>query len=204
MKKSHNICMAFLLSFGLIACGSSTSNTPEASVKTFLDGMKEGSYEKTVSVLDSDIAEEFESTYSYYTYYGSYFDLSNLNDEAKSALNNLDDVSLKTTCTDYTIGEITEVSESEYTVEVTITGSVYDSVDTTDVEEELSKKYAVTDEDIQDLDENEQISLVIKNISNYSIEIVEYVLENAETEEYTATFTVIKSDDNEWLIESID
>lgn len=198
MRKIFNSVLVGALSLGLFACSSKPKAT--TTVESFLNAMSSGNYVKCITYFDTDMKDVFEATYNY----TSTFNLSDteISEELTTALSDLVSTTLKSSCTSYTIGETTKESDTKYTVSATIEYIDFDTTDTSTIEDELLEQYQITDEMVEELDDEALGNLLILNIAKYSTELMQYGLENGEKASSDTTFTVEKID-NSWLITDI-
>lgn len=199
MKKFLKVSLASILSMSLLACGTSDADKAKASVNTYLKSIKNGDYETVSSVLTSDLSDSFDSTLSYYEEIIDEYDLS---DETLKSVQSLISKMLQLTCSDYKVGEVTEVSDTEYEVSATVTTISYDNLDITDFEEELSEKYNFDSIDYEDSTEAELYDQLILMSCSYTSELADYYMENGDKVDQDVTFTVVKENDN-WLISEV-
>lgn len=199
MKKLLNSVLIATLSLGLFACSSKPSAT--TTVESFLKAMNSGDYAKCITYFDTDMADTFATTYDYVSSL-NLADDAPIADETLSALSELVSTTLKSSCVSYTIGDTTKESDTKYTVATTIEYIDFDSTDTSTIEEKLVEQYQITDEMVEELDEDALGNLLLYNIAKYSTELMQYGLENGEKTSSDSTFTVEKID-NSWLITDI-
>lgn len=199
MKKILNSVLIATLSLGLFACSSKPSAT--TTVESFLKAMNSGNYTKCITYFDTDMADTFATTYDYVSSL-NLADDAPITDETLSALSELVSTTLKSSCVSYTIGDTTKESDTKYTVATTIEYIDFDNTDTSTIEEKLVEQYQITDEMVEELDEDALGNLLLYNIAKYSTELMQYGLENGEKTSSDSTFTVEKVD-NSWLITDI-
>lgn len=199
MKKLLNSVLIATLSLGLFACSSKPSAT--TTVESFLKAMNSGDYTKCITYFDTDMADTFATTYDYVSSL-NLADDAPITDETLSALSELVSTTLKSSCVSYTIGDTTKESDTKYTVATTIEYIDFDNTDTSTIEEKLVEQYQITDEMVEELDEDALGNLLLYNIAKYSTELMQYGLENGEKTSSDSTFTVEKVD-NSWLITDI-
>lgn len=199
MKKILNSVLIATLSLGLFACSSKPSAT--TTVESFLKAMNSGDYTKCITYFDTDMADTFATTYDYVSSL-NLADDAPITDETLSALSELVSTTLKSSCVSYTIGDTTKESDTKYTVATTIEYIDFDNTDTSTIEEKLVEQYQITDEMVEELDEDALGNLLLYNIAKYSTELMQYGLENGEKTSSDSTFTVEKVD-NSWLITDI-
>ena len=199
MKKILNSVLIATLSLGLFACSSKPSAT--TTVESFLIAMNSGDYTKCITYFDTDMADTFATTYDYVSSL-NLADDAPITDETLSALSELVSTTLKSSCVSYTIGDTTKESDTKYTVATTIEYIDFDNTDTSTIEEKLVEQYQITDEMVEELDEDALGNLLLYNIAKYSTELMQYGLENGEKTSSDSTFTVEKVD-NSWLITDI-
>ncbi len=199
MKKLLNSVLIATLSLGLFACSSKPSAT--TTVESFLKAMNSGDYTKCITYFDTDMADTFAKTYDYVSSL-NLADDAPITDETLSALSELVSTTLKSSCVSYTIGDTTKESDTKYTVATTIEYIDFDNTDTSTIEEKLVEQYQITDEMVEELDEDALGNLLLYNIAKYSTELMQYGLENGEKTSSDSTFTVEKVD-NSWLITDI-
>lgn len=199
MKKILNSVLIATLSLGLFACSSKPSAT--TTVESFLKAMNSGDYTKCITYFDTDMADTFAKTYDYVSSL-NLADDAPITDETLSALSELVSTTLKSSCVSYAIGDTTKESDTKYTVATTIEYIDFDNTDTSTIEEKLVEQYQITDEMVEELDEDALGNLLLYNIAKYSTELMQYGLENGEKTSSDSTFTVEKVD-NSWLITDI-
>lgn len=199
MKKLLNSVLIATLSLGLFACSSKPSAT--TTVESFLKAMNSGDYTKCITYFDTDMADTFATTYDYVSSL-NLADDAPITDETLSALSELVSTTLKSSCVSYTIGDTTKESDTKYTVATTIEYIDFDNTATSTIEEKLVEQYQITDEMVEELDEDALGNLLLYNIAKYSTELMQYGLENGEKTSSDSTFTVEKVD-NSWLITDI-
>lgn len=199
MKKLLNSVLIATLSLGLFACSSKPSAT--TTVESFLKAMNSGDYTKCITYFDTDMADTFATTYDYVSSL-NLADDAPITDETLSALSELVSTTLKSSCVSYAIGDTTKESDTKYTVATTIEYIDFDNTDTSTIEEKLVEQYQITDEMVEELDEDALGNLLLYNIAKYSTELMQYGLENGEKTSSDSTFTVEKVD-NSWLITDI-
>lgn len=163
--------------------------------------MNSGDYAKCITYFDTDMADTFAQTYDYVSSL-NLADDAPITDETLTALSDLVSTTLKSSCVSYTIGDTTKESDTKYTVATTIEYIDFDSTDTSTIEEQLVEQYQITDEMVEELDEDALGNLLLYNIAKYSTELMQYGLENGEKTSSDSTFTVEKID-NSWLITDI-
>lgn len=191
------VVIATVLSVGLFACSSEPKEVKV--VKSFLDNMQQGNFNECMNYLSEDMQEEFTAAYASND---ELIETTEMEEATKQAIDELVSTTLKAFCHNYTIYESVKESDDKYKVPVKIDQIDLDTLDESEVPDELLKQYEISEEMLEELDDLGAANLVTRHLAQYINELMQYAIENCETFSSESTFTV-ENVNGEWKITEI-
>ena len=207
MRKILKITVVFLFTFAIVGCGNLNNNAQKKVIEQYFDSLEDGDIEKLDTLMVKSEDDEFgameflrniEHMIHAADMYGEGF--QEKYEELLIAMR-------ENVIEDYKINDI-KIENGEATISVSgnyvrlENYSIYEIIDSSEVYEILMNIIEEMGEDLEFDDYMEALSKIIDEMTEDIFEEWEETLDNLESKEFTAKFTLVETEDN-WLIKNV-